>query len=374
MSKAFDTVDRGTLFEDLKDILNNDELHMISILLNDVKLSVKCGKVTGENFNTNVGVPQGDCLSPVLFTLYLAKALAKEKQQLQHHSVFTDHAYAKTPEDGLLPLHLQDHDYSNYQDHTFIIDQQYADDIGWVTNSKYRTDKIKTEIPEKLKKRNLQVNNGKTEEFSIKRNGTDDWKKCKYLGSLLNTTDDITRRKQLALAAFTQYKGILTSDLPMKTRIRIFNAYITSVFLYNSELWTLTKSQESSIDILQRKLLRRILKIHWPYTIKNEELYQRTDEQKWSEKIRRRRLKWLGHMLRLPELSPAQQALQEALRPVKRPRGRPKNTWIQLINKDLKQADLKLGSSKLIDAVSDREVWNDLIEGVCAEPTNGETA
>ena len=34
----------------------------------------------------------------------------------------------------------------------------------------------------------------------------------------------------------------------------------------------------------------------------------------------------------------------------------------------------KLGSSKLIDAVSDREVWNDLIEGVCAEPTNGETA
>ncbi len=33
MSKAFDMVDRGTLFKDLKEILKEDELYMISILL-----------------------------------------------------------------------------------------------------------------------------------------------------------------------------------------------------------------------------------------------------------------------------------------------------------------------------------------------------
>ena len=41
MSKAFDTIQRGTLFEDLKEILTIDELNLIHLLLNDVQLAVK---------------------------------------------------------------------------------------------------------------------------------------------------------------------------------------------------------------------------------------------------------------------------------------------------------------------------------------------
>ena len=39
---------------------------MLYILINDVNLKVRCGKTTGEKINTNIGVPQGDFLSPVL--------------------------------------------------------------------------------------------------------------------------------------------------------------------------------------------------------------------------------------------------------------------------------------------------------------------
>ena len=96
---------------------------------------------------------------------------------------------------------------------------------------------------------NLQANKNKTEEHHIKRNGGEEWKKCKYLGTLLDTHEDIKRRKQLANAAFIQYKEILTSKkIELKIRLRLFNAYISSVFLYNSELWTLTKTQENKID------------------------------------------------------------------------------------------------------------------------------
>ena len=64
------------------------------------------------------------------------------------------------------------------------------------------------------------------------------------------------------------------------------------------------------------------MKLHWPYKIRNDAVYERTDEIEWDKKIEERRMKWLGHMLRLPENTPAKLALKESLRPVKRRRGR----------------------------------------------------
>ena len=74
MSKAFDTVNRKLLIEDLSKIIKRDELHIISIML-QVELSVKCGSSTSEFFKTDTGVPQGDGLSANQFTLYLANTL-----------------------------------------------------------------------------------------------------------------------------------------------------------------------------------------------------------------------------------------------------------------------------------------------------------
>ena len=113
MSKAFDTVIRATLIEDLKEILEPEEVHLITILIKEVKLRVKCEKNTGDDFITNTGVPQGDCLSPILFTLYLSKAL-KTPDDIQ--------------EDDYLPCFINEHSYSKLQLNPFTLDQQYADD------------------------------------------------------------------------------------------------------------------------------------------------------------------------------------------------------------------------------------------------------
>ena len=76
MSKAFDSINRKLLIEDLKQIIDPDELHLVKILL-DVKLAVKCGNSKSEYFDTNVGAPQGDCASANEFTFYVAKTLQK---------------------------------------------------------------------------------------------------------------------------------------------------------------------------------------------------------------------------------------------------------------------------------------------------------
>ncbi len=166
--------------------------------------------------------------------------------------------------------------------------------------------------------------------------------------------------KQMARAAFIHHKHTLTSSkTTLKIRIRIFNAYVTSIFSYNSELWTLTKKMEQ-IDTFQRNLLRKMLNIKWPPKITNENVYNRTDQGKWSAKIRLRRLKWLDHLMRLPQESPARLALEEALRIVKRPQGRPKTTWISMMNDELKKTKIKfyIGSLHLVEETNNRKRWN----------------
>ena len=75
MSKAFDTVSHSKLMSILESILSDCELYMMHILINDVILNVRLGDKTGSNINTFIGICQGDCLSALLFIIYLASAI-----------------------------------------------------------------------------------------------------------------------------------------------------------------------------------------------------------------------------------------------------------------------------------------------------------
>ncbi len=249
-SKAFDTVQRNNLLQQLKTILDDDELHIMKILLKDVKIVIRVGKHKGDEIVTNIGVPQGDCLSPILFTLHLASALDDRGTDRYDHTYNKPNINAK----DLLPESPKDHTYSTLIDNALLIDQQYADDTGWIgINAKHKTDKITREIPQKLKRNNLFVNESKTEEYQIKRGGDNSWKKCKYLGSLLDTEQDIKRRKSLAISTYNKMKNILENrKTSIPTKKRIFKCYIESVLLYNSELWTMTKKLNDDIDVFQR--------------------------------------------------------------------------------------------------------------------------
>ena len=232
MSKAFDTIQRGTLIKDLKGIIEDDELHLIVLLLDKVNYSVKLEGEIGNPFITNIGAPQGDGASALFFIIYLALSLLIYTNK-QHNK--QDHLYCKSynSESRCKPEHLIDHTY--YHDinkKCFTIDQQYADDIGWASTGIHIINNIEKEIPKTLKSRNLFVNEAKTEKFNIKRLGSENWKKCKYVGSLLNTEDDIKRRIGLTCGAYNNLKTIFQSKkINVNLKIRIFKALLESVFL-----------------------------------------------------------------------------------------------------------------------------------------------
>ena len=55
------------------------------------------------------------------------------------------------------------------------------------------------------------MNESKTERYKITRSGPVEWRKCKYVGSLLGTYEDINRRIGLTNGVYNTLKNILMS-------------------------------------------------------------------------------------------------------------------------------------------------------------------
>ena len=72
------------------------------------------------------------------------------------------------------------------------------------------------------------------------------------------------------------------------------------------------KMQEDIIDVCQRNIQRKILNITLPEKLGNNAFYERTTVSARGKIMEKRRLTWYGHLLRLPEETPAKKALRVA--------------------------------------------------------------
>ncbi|VDO58708.1 unnamed protein product [Schistosoma margrebowiei] len=102
-----------------------------------------------------------------------------------------------------------------------------------------------------------------------------------------------------ARTAFLQLKNIWNSkQLSNNIKVIIFNTNVKAVLLYGAETWRTTTTTIKKVQVLINSCLRKILNIHWPDTISNSLLWERTNELPAEEEIRKRRWKWIGHTLR----------------------------------------------------------------------------
>ena len=113
MSIAFDSIHRAFILEDLRSILLPEELHMIKLMIDDVKLAVKIQNEMGNPFNTNIGMPQEDC------------RISRTPTE------FADHNYGanKTQKPMITPTHLGDQNNIKPRSFTTLIDLHNADEI-----------------------------------------------------------------------------------------------------------------------------------------------------------------------------------------------------------------------------------------------------
>ena len=127
-------------------------------------------------------------------------------------------------------------------------------------------------------------------------------------------------------------------------------------------MWTLTQTQENQIDAFQRKMIRiNVLNVKWPRKMSNENVYKLSKIKPWSYKVKKQRLNWFGHLIRLDEEVPAKKALNFATANFKSKRGRPKEKWLTMMEKQLK-ADLDLTWQEAERIARNRNDWRNMVK------------
>ena len=193
-----------------------------------------------------------------------------------------------------------------------------------------------------------------------------------YLGSLFSKDNGgqkyIKARLGKARCAFAKLQNIWKSNLyTTKTKIRLYNSNVKSIQLYGSECWRVVKGDMAKIDAFHNRCLRKICRIFWPNKISNVDLYKKTDCNSAVLEIKRRRLRWLGHVLRMPQDSIPKVDLRWTPSG-KRKRGRPMMTWRQSVMAELKEMGLSWGEAQA--SAKDRTLWRSIVVALC--PTGDE--
>ena len=152
-----------------------------------------------------------------------------------------------------------------------------------------------------------------------------------------------------------------------KTKIRLYNSNVKSILLYGSECLRVVKGDMAKIDAFHNGCLRKICRIFWPNKISNVDLYKKTSCNSAVLEIKRRRLRWLGHVVRMPGNSIPNVALRWTP-PGKSKRGRPKMTLRQTVMAKLREIGLSWGEAPA--SAKDRTLRRNIVVALC--PTGNE--
>ena len=260
MSSTFDIIYRDELLKIVEELLDEDDMRILSTLLAEATLGVKVENAQSTTIESNIASPQGDSITGSLFTLYFNRALQQIKNGIQ-----------KEPIDcrDINPRWVEKMESSTPKE------IMYVDDCDFITEIKKDEEKIYEKAKEVMTSKNLLVNEEKTEYTTVKRGSKEEereWRNVIKLGSKLGDWEDIQRRKELATIALSKNYTIWKKNLKMKltTRIWLYKTLDKSVLLCTSGTWGVSKNDQRKLNSFHRRQMRKVIGIQWPHKISNK--------------------------------------------------------------------------------------------------------
>ena len=401
LTKAFNLVCREGLFKILSKIGCSPKLlSLIESFHTNMQGIVQFTGSTSEPFYISSGVKQGCVLAPTLFGIFFALLLK--------HAFGTSEEgiYLHTRSDGRL-FNLTRLRAKAKVREALIRDMLFADDAAISSHTQQELQSLMDRFSQACKDFELTISLKKT---NVLGQGTesppiitiDDYEldvvhHFTYLGSTVTDTLslDVELDKRIGKAATTLAR--LTTRVwsnPMlteKTKMAVYNAYVISTLLYGGETWTTYARQERRLNTFHMRSLRRILGISWQDKVPNTEVLSRAGLPSMFTLLRQRRLRWLGHVHRMPDGRIPKDLLYGELATGSRRTGRPQLRYCDVVKRDMKAVDidtetwenlaadwsqwrgavtkhLKTGEDKLTQAATERRVRRKLCVSSVQQP------
>jgi endonuclease/exonuclease/phosphatase family metal-dependent hydrolase len=340
--KAFDSLHRETLWKILEVYgFPSKVINIIRDLYEGLECCIKLDNGNSDWFSIRTGVRQGCVLSPMLFGIAVDFVMKQ----------------AQTGE-GLKV------------DKTVIEELAFADDFGILSCTSNKMQNKTTATEKSAGKVGLRVNIRKTEVMRIGQEkepkvitvGGEKLREVTqfvYLGSTIknngSTETEIKTRIGKAAAAFnTLHKVWKNANISLKTKIRLLNSNVLTVLLYGCETWKDIPELDKKLASFHQRCLRRILRIKWQDHITNETVLQRTQQEDLKVTLIKRRLQWLGHVMRMNEERYPKMILNWHPEGFRRP-GRPKTTYINTMQARFKEKNIKW--PEVERCAQDRRQW-----------------
>lgn len=262
--KAFDGISRNLLWQKLieKHKLSGKMLNVIIDMYSKAKSCIKKDNQISEYFPCNIGVRQGDNLSPILFALFINDFKQHISSTCEGLNVAQSCYPILNTEDVVLMK-------------LFVL--LYADDTILLAENEHQLQTSLNSLHDYCLTSKLCVNisktkiviysRGKVRKYPIFKYGDDVIEVVSdyiYLGVKMNYDNRFPKamRKQLDQGRRAQFSMLIKArklDLPVDIQCDLFEKLILPVLLYGCEIWG--HGQISMLETFYKKFIKKILKL-----------------------------------------------------------------------------------------------------------------
>jgi hypothetical protein len=331
---AFDSVDRTSLFGVLSSKgIPQKYVNILQALYSHTTGQVRVYGELSDKFETTSGVRQGCPISPFLFNFVIDVIMEECLRESGNLGIQV------LPGDRLLDL-----DYAD--DIVLLFDsfgqaQVTLDRLSGIIRAfgmSFAPSKCKVMLQDIAPDVNLVLQNQELQVVD----------KFIYLGSCINNSgtlsDEVDARISKARLTFRglnhlwRHKGI-----SLRVKGRVYSTTVRAVLLYGCETWTLRSEDLRCLQVFGNRCLRSIAGIGWSQRIRNEVVRNRVlgSTSTLDGHIYLCKLRWLGHVLRMPATRlPRRILFSEPSPEWRKARGGQSMTW----QRQMKEVTKSLGS------------------------------
>ena len=328
LEKAYDRVPREVLWWALaRKGVSRKYIDLIKDMYEGASASVRTNVGRTEEFPITIGVHQGSALSPFLFAIVMDELTRDIQDDIPWCMMFADDIVLidETKEGVERKLELW---------------RQTLETRGFRL-SRSKTEYLRCQFTKVAGLRSTEAGS-----IIFDGNVVEGSDFFRYLGSIIQKDGeldgDVAHRIKAGWLKWKSASGFLCDkDMPQRLKGKFYRTAIRPALLYGSECWAVKHCHIQKMSVAEMRMLRWMCGHTRKDRLRNEVIREKVKVAPIEDKMMENRLRWFGHVRRRPMDAPVRRPETWRTEKVPRGRGRPRQTWLRVIEHDMRVLGLE---------------------------------